>query len=74
MQLDFGNIVQEFTVTVAKDEYIIFTLTNLNESYTYKGVIRDNNGDIVSISVGGIDYDCIEFSTKIGLSNTTISI
>lgn len=74
LQLDFGNIVQEFTVTVANLDPIIFTLDNLNESYTYKGVIRDNNGDIVTINVSGIEYDCIEFSTKIGLTNTTITV
>lgn len=74
LQLDFGNIVQQFNVTVADGETVIFTLDNLNESYTYKGVIRDAFGDIVNITVGGIEYDCIEFSTKIGLLNTTINI
>jgi len=46
-------------------ETVIFTLTNLNENYTYSGQIIDPNGEIVTLEVNGIEYDCIEFSTKI---------
>lgn len=74
LQLDFGRIVQEFTVTVADGETVIFTLDNLNESYTYQGVIISPDGEIINISVGGIEYDCISFTTKTGLSNNTITI
>ena len=74
LQLDFGSITIYYSADVLDGEEVIFTMTNLNESYTYKGQIIDPNGEIVNISVNGIEYDCIEFSTKIGLSNNTLNL
>lgn len=74
LELDFAGVSIYYSVYVLDGETVIFTLTNLNESYTYKGQIIDPNGEIINISVNGIEYDCIEFSTKIGLHNNQINI
>lgn len=65
LELTFGSVNIYYSVDVLDGETVIFTLTNLNESYTYQGQIIDPNGEIINIEVNGIEYDCIEFSTKI---------
>lgn len=65
LELTFGSVNIYYSVSVADGETVIFTLTNLNENYTYSGQIIDPNGEIVTLEVDGIEYDCIEFSTKI---------
>ena len=65
LELTFGSVNIYYSVDVLDGETVIFTLTNLNESYTYSGQIIDPNGEIVILEVNGIEYDCIEFSTKI---------
>lgn len=64
LELTFGSINIYYSVDVFDGETVIFTLTNLNENYTYSGQIIDPNGEIVTLEVNGIQYDCIEFSTK----------
>jgi hypothetical protein len=65
LQLSFGSVIIYYSTFVNDGETVIFTLTNLNENYTYTGQIIDPNGEIVKIEVNNIEYDCIEFSTKI---------
>jgi hypothetical protein len=65
LELTFGSVNIYYSVDVLDGETVIFTLTNLNENYTYTGQIVDPNGNVVKIEVNGIEYDCIEFSTKI---------
>lgn len=65
LELTFGSVNIYYSVDVLDGETVIFTLTNLNENYTYSGQIIDPNGEIVTLEVNGIEYDCIEFSTKI---------
>lgn len=65
LELTFGSVNIYYSVDVLDGETVIFTLTNLNENYTYSGQIIDPNGEIVIFEVNGIEYDCIEFSTKI---------
>ena len=65
LELTFGSVSIYYSVDVEDGETVIFTLTNLNENYTYQGQIIDPNGEIVTLEVNGIEYDCIEFSTKI---------
>jgi len=74
LQLSFGSVSVYYSVDVLDGETVIFTLTNLNENYTYTGQIIDPSGVIVKIEVNGIEYDCIEFSTKVGLSNNQINL
>lgn len=65
LELTFGSISVYYSTYAGKDEKVIFTLTNLNENYTYSGQIISPNGEVINIEVDGIEYDCIEFSTKI---------
>jgi hypothetical protein len=74
LQLSFGSISIYYSTIVFDGFNVNFTLTNLNENYTYTGQIIDPNGEVVKIEVDGIEYDCIEFSTKVGLYNTEINL
>jgi hypothetical protein len=74
LQLSFGSISIYYSIDVLDGETVIFTMTNLNENYTYTGQIIDPNGEVVKIEVDGIEYDCIEFSTKVGLYNNEINL
>ena len=74
LQLSFGSVSVYYSTTVVDGEAVYFTMTNLNENYTYTGQIIDPSGIIVKVEVDGIEYDCIEFSTKIGLSNNTLNL
>lgn len=65
LELTFGSVNVYYSVYAKDGDTVIFTLTNLNENYTYSGQIIDPNGEIVTLEVDGIEYDCIEFSTKI---------
>ena len=65
LELTFGSVNVYYSVDVLDGETVIFTLTNLNENYTYSGQIINPNGEVVNIEFNGIEYDCIEFSTKI---------
>lgn len=65
LELTFGSVSIYYSVDVLDGEEVVFTLTNLNENYTYSGQIIDPNGEIINIEVDGVIYDCIEFSTKI---------
>jgi len=73
-ELNFGNTVQYFSTDVADGETVIFTLNNLNENYTYIGGIISPNGELVKIEKNGIEYDCFEFSTKIGKFGNSINV
>lgn len=65
LELTFGSVNIYYSVDVEDGETVIFTLTNLNENYTYSGQIISPNGEVINIEVDGVEYDCIEFSTKI---------
>lgn len=65
LELTFGSVNVYYSVDVADGETVIFTLTNLNENYTYSGQIISPDGEVIKLEVDGIEYDCIEFSTKI---------
>jgi hypothetical protein len=74
LQLSFGSISIYYSIVVLDSETVIFTMTNLNENYTYTGQIIDPNGEIIKVVRDGIEYDCIEFSTKVGLYNNEINL
>jgi len=74
LQLSFGSVSVYYSTTVVDGESVSFTMTNLNENYTYTGQIIDPSGIIVKVEVNGIEYDCIEFSTKVGLYNNQINL
>ena len=72
--LTFGSISITYFIDVKDGDSVIFTMTNLNENYTYTGQVINPQGEIVNFEVDGIEYDCFEFSTKVGLSNNTINL
>ena len=74
LQLTFGSISIYYSDNVVEGDTIVFDMPNLNENYTYTGQIIKPNGEILNIEVDGIEYDCIEFSTKVGLSNNQINL
>jgi hypothetical protein len=75
LQLSFGSVfVVNYSTSVVDGESVSFTMTNLNENYTYTGQIIEPKGEIVNIVIDGIEYDCIEFSTKVGLYNNQINL
>lgn len=74
LQLYFGRRIKYFSVDVLDTETVIFAIDGLNESYTYQGQIIDPNGNIVTLNVNGIDYNCIEFTTKIGSPNNILNL
>ncbi len=74
LELSFGNVVQYYSTDVLDGDNVIFTMNNLNESYTYTGVIIDPLGAIVEIEKGGLLYDCIQFTTKIGTQDNSLGI
>ena len=74
LQLSFGRVSIYYTINVVDGELVIFEMTNLNENYTYTGQIIDPNGEILKVEVNGIEYDCFEFSTKVGLYNNAINL
>jgi len=74
LELNFSNVAIYYSFDAAMFDIVIFTLENLNENYTYTGQIIDPKGNVVKIKVDGIEYDCIEFSTKVGLYNNEINL
>jgi len=61
----YGNISQEFDIDALADAPIYLYLNQLNENTTYTLKIFDENSNVVTFNVGGIDYDCFEITTKI---------
>jgi hypothetical protein len=74
LQLTFGSVSVYYSLYFADGAKVKFDMTNLNENYTYTGQIISPLGEIVNIEKDGIEYDCIEFSTKVGLYNTEINL
>lgn len=62
----------ETTVTLSQaqtiGENISFDISMLNESFEYTGQIFDNAGNVVKITSGEVDYDCIKFKTVMNVS------
>ena len=74
LELNFSNVTIYYSFDANMFDTVIFTLENLNENYTYTGQIIDPNGNVVKLFIDGIEYDCIEFSTKVGLSNNILNL
>ena len=72
LEFDFGRLVIAFESVLAEGDPIVFTLANLNEFYTYNGLIRKPDGTILNFTVAGLIYDCLQLTTKIGASYTII--
>ena len=72
LQLTFGNVVIKYEQKFNDNDFVIFEMPNLNENYTYTAQIFMPSGQLVTFQPDNIIYDCIEFSTKVGLSNNVL--
>lgn len=72
LEFDFGRLVIAFESVFAEGDPIIFRLTDLNEFYTYNGLIRKPDGTVLNFTVAAVIYDCLQLTTKIGASDTII--
>ena len=61
----YGNISQEFYVDALIDAPIYLYLNQLNENATYILKLFDENSNVVTFDIGGINYDCFKITTKI---------
>ncbi len=66
--LDFLQNTVTLTQEQTNGENITFDISALNENFEYTGKIYDANGDVVTITVDGEDYDCIKFKTIMNVS------
>lgn len=69
--LDYLETAVSLTQLQTEGENIKFNIGNLNENFQYTGQLFDADGNKVSITKDGEDYDCIKFRTIIQLSAET---
>ena len=66
--IDFLQSQITLTEEQTDGENIHFDVSKLNESFEYTGKIYDANGDEVTITVDGLEYDCVKFKTVLNVS------
>jgi hypothetical protein len=69
-QLVIDFLQTQITLTEAQieGENIQFDISALNENFEYTGKIYDANGDLVTITIGEDEFDCIKFKTVVNVS------
>lgn len=65
--LDFLDTNVSLIAEQIEGENIAFDVSKLNENFQYTGQLFDSDGNLVSITVGETEYDCIKFKTIISL-------
>lgn len=72
----FGGEVTETTSLIDVGLPLSFDISDLNESFTFSGYVRDQTGTrLVFVDPSTlIEYDCFQFKTKIGLTINQPSI
>ena len=66
--LDFLETQVTLTQEQTEGENITFDVSMLNENFQYTGQVFDSAGDLVSVTVEDIIYDCVKFKTIINVS------
>lgn len=66
--LDYFQTQVTLTEEQTEGENIHFDISMLNENFQYTGQIYDSFRNLVTITEGEIDYDCIKFKTVINVS------
>lgn len=68
-QLVIDFLQTQITLTEAQieGENIQFDISALNENFEYTGKIYDANGDLVTITIGEDEFDCIKFKTVVNV-------
>ena len=69
-QLVIDFLQTQITLTEAQieGENIQFDISALNENFEYTGKIYDANGDLVIITIGEDEFDCVKFKTVVNVS------
>jgi len=69
-QLVIDFLQTQITLTEAQieGENIQFDVSALNENFEYNGKIYDANGDLVTITIGEDEFDCVKFKTVVNVS------
>ena len=69
-QLVIDFLQTQITLTEAQieGENIQFDISALNENFEYTGKIYDANGDLVTITIGEDEFDCIKFKTVVNIN------
>jgi len=69
-QLVIDFLQTQITLTEAQieGENIQFDISALNENFEYTGKIYDANGDLVVITIGEDEFDCIKFKTVVNIN------
>jgi len=69
-QLVIDFLQTQITLTEAQieGENIQFDISALNENFEYTGKIYDANGDLVTITIGEDEFDCVKFKTVVNVS------
>ena len=66
--IDFLQTQITLTETQIEGENIQFDVSALNENFEYTGKIYDANGDLVTITIGEDEFDCVKFKTVVNVS------
>ena len=66
--IDFLQTQIKLTETQIEGENIQFDISALNENFEYTGKIYDANGDLVTITIGEDEFDCIKFKTVVNIN------
>jgi hypothetical protein len=66
--IDFLQTQITLTEVQIEGENIQFDVSALNENFEYIGKIYDANGDLVTITIGEDEFDCIKFKTVVNVS------
>lgn len=73
LELDFlGNTLRR-TAQGTSEDNLRFAKGDLNENFTYVGRVTDVTGNPVTFTIGEVEYDCVEFTTKRDLTWSTAS-
>lgn len=65
LELDMlGKVLRIAAQQAGGSEDMVFPAGELNERFTYTGQVRDAADEVVTFTVGALEYDCIQFTTK----------
>lgn len=64
LELDFLQDSLRKTATLSTGDNATFSKTDLNERFTYVGSVKDPSGQTLTFTIDGVEYDCVEFTTK----------
>jgi hypothetical protein len=65
--LDYLQIQITLTEEQVEGEDIHFDISGLNENFQFTGQVYDSAGNLVSITIDEIVYDCIKFKTVVNI-------